>query len=166
MHQIIFETYEDWCDKVHSDMSVDEYQQILDAASQAITTCCAISDGVLYVRYQDLENIIDDYFYYEYFNDIVYELKSRVEVEEVEGIQGVVIRLMCSEAFIKKSQANNEDKQYRPWGVTWYHGKYDCEKEGIHETYPQGYYFDQRFDGFYRIPYAKDGEEIFPHETG
>ena len=163
MHQIYFETYEDWRDKVHPDMSVDEYQMVLDAASQAITTCCAISDGVLYVRYQDLENIIDDYFYYEYFNDIVYELQSRVEVEEVEGIQGVVIRVMCSDAFVKKTSASDVDRQYQSWGVTWYRGKYDQEKVGVHEFYPQGYFFDQRFDGFYRIPYAKDGEEIFSH---
>ena len=88
------------------------------------------------------------------------------EVEEVEGIQGVVIRLMCSEVFVKKSQASADERQYKPWGVTWYHGKYDCEKKGVHEYYPQGYYFDQRFDGFYRIPYAKDGEEIYPHEAG
>ena len=166
MHQVYFETYEDWCEKVHPDMSLNEYQMVLDAASQAIKTCCEISEGVLYIRYQDLENIIDDFFYYEYFNDIVHELQSRVEVEEVEGIQGVVIRLMCSEVFVKKSQASADERQYKPWGVTWYHGKYDCEKKGVHEYYPQGYYFDQRFDGFYRIPYAKDGEEIYPHEAG
>ena len=114
MHQIYFETYEDWCDKIHPDMSVNEYQMVLDAASQAIKTCCEIYEGGLYVRYQDLENIIDDFFYYEYFNDIVHELRSRVEVEEVEGIQGAVIRLMCSEVFVKKSLASDVDRQYSP----------------------------------------------------
>ena len=50
MHQVYFETYEDWCEKVHPDMSLNEYQMVLDAASQAIKTCCEISEGGNIIR--------------------------------------------------------------------------------------------------------------------
>ena len=96
----------------------------------------------------------------------MYELRSRVEVEEADGVQGVVIRLMCSNAFLKKiAGISDSNKKNRPWEVTWYHSGYDKEKIGVYECYPKGYFDDQRFDGFYRTPYAKGNTEIYPHES-